>query len=259
LQGTYSHLDVDAMNEWNDAVFELGSKLAYLDVVVEALAGGDDEEETTNHDGTEQKQLHQKTIHRLTLELATEAMPLATENVLKLLQEGASGNDNDNDTVPGYHATTLHRIEKGVGILGGLVSDNPNHQKLNPNAPLTKRKKGMCHPSLRMATSPTSMDVSSEKLVLNHLEGVLTMLQPRIGEIDSRFLVLTHDAPHMDGVSVAIGRLKTAESLEAVQTWESSLITSYGVPTNVALKIVGCGLLEEENKTQHTEEGSQSQ
>jgi len=239
LQGTYSHLDLESMAEWNDAVLGMGRKLAYLDVRVEALA--DDNNNNNNN-----------TVHRLTLELATEVLPKATDNVLKLLD--SHNNDGDGE---GYRSSTLHRIEKGVGILGGLVASNPNHNPHQVVAPTTKRKMGRCHPSNRMKTSPTTMDVSSEKLVLHHLPGVVTMLQPRIGEIDSRFLVLSHNAPHLDGVSLAVGRLvddndsdSDSSSLETVQKWESSLITSHGVPTNVVLRVVDCGLLPDDTKTE---------
>ena len=249
LQGTYSHLDLDAMTEWNDAIFCLGSKLAYLDVKLESLAGMDDVDEADN----ENNQQEQTTVRRLTLELATEALPLVTENVLKLLGSGERGeNENENESNEqqslGYLSSTLHRIEKGVGILGGLVADNPNHQSLNPNAPTSKKKMGMCHPSFRAKHSPNAMDISSEHLVVNHLEGVVTMLQPRIGEVDSRFMLLSHNAPHLDGVSVAMGRLANPESLQALREWESTLITSHGVPTNAVLKIVGCGLLNDDDE-----------
>ncbi|VEU38182.1 unnamed protein product [Pseudo-nitzschia multistriata] len=240
LQGTYSHLDLESMEKWNDAVFQLGRQLAYLDVKVEALV---DEDNDSGEDQNEQSQQQQQQVHRLTLELASEALPLATDNVVKLLQSSNLGENDGSEESPGYLSSTLHRIEKGVGILGGLVTDNPNHNPNNMNAPLTKRRMGRCHPDHRMRTSHTAMDVSSEKLVLNHLPGVITMLQPRIGEIDSRFLILSHNAPHLDGVSVAVGRL--VDSLEIVQEWESSLITSHGVPTNMVLRVVGCGLLED--------------
>ena len=248
LQGTYAHLDVEAMAVWNDAVFGMGSKMAYVDVKLEAQAGADEDNEHKDESNTTEKKPTQTQTHRLTLELATAALPLATENVLKLLQESLGG----------YESTTLHRIEKGVGILGGLVADNPNHQPLNLNAPTSKKKKGMCHPDFRMATSPTAMDVSSEKLVVHHLEGVITMLQPRIGQIDSRFLLLSNNAPHLDGVSVAIGRLANPESLEAIKNWESTLITSYGVPTNVNLRIVGCGMLDDEESNSTTTSSSEA-
>ena len=232
LQGKYAHLDQEEMASWNDAVFSLGSTRAYLDVVVESLADNNNDEEQDSTNSSDDS----KEVHRLELELATAALPRATENVAKLFT----------DTEIGYQSSTLHRIEKGVGLLGGLVADNPHAQRKNPNAPITKRRMGRCHPDFRMATSPTAMDISDEKLVLNHLEGVFTMLQPRIGEIDSRFLLLAKNAHHLDGVSVAVGRIASKEALEQLQEWESSLITSHGVPTNVVLRVVGCGLLEEE-------------
>jgi len=239
LQGTYSHLDDDERENamaWNEAVLAgLGSTRCYLDVRLEsrivdetterASSGGDD-------DGSK--------VKRLVLDLATGALPIATRNFGALLEEEAKGD--------GYRGTTFHRIEKGVGFLGGLVAEKPTS---NPNAPETKRRFGRCHPSARMVSSPTAMDVSKERSVLRHRAGVLTMLQPRIGEIDSRFLLLTEDAPHLDGVSVAIGRLAAAASeeeggdcsLETLRGWESSLITSMGVPTTAVLRIVDCGFL----------------
>lgn len=249
LQGTYSHLDSDSMAEWNDAVFKLGRKLAYLDVKIESLAD-DNDADSDDADNDNQNDDQQK-IHRLTLELATEVLPLATDNVIKLIQSGSEKDNGSNNNNPGYLSSTLHRVEKGVGLLGGLVDANPNHNPNNHGAPLTKRRMGSCHPDHRSRTSPTAMDVSSEKLVLNHLPGVITMLQPRIGEIDSRFLVLSHNAPHLDGVSVAVGRL--VDGLESVQKWESTLITSHGVPTNVVLRIVRCGLLDDDNDNDNDE------
>ena len=248
LQGTYSHLDLDEMKDWNEAVFGLGKTLAYMDVKLEAIAQGDDNS-NGNDDHPTTKSSSQ--IQRLTLELATEALPLATENFLKLLVGGATTGGDDDSLDLGYHSTTLHRIEKGVGILGGLVARNPNHQSLNPKAPLTQQKMGRCHPDLAATSNPTSMDISSEKLVLHHLEGVLTMLQPRVGEIDSRFLLLSHGAPHLDGVSLAVGRLADEASLRALQEWESTLITSHGVPTNAVLKIVKCGLVHDGDGSKH--------
>eukprot|EP00534_Pseudo-nitzschia_fraudulenta_P009726 CAMPEP_0201153036 /NCGR_PEP_ID=MMETSP0851-20130426/13574_1 /ASSEMBLY_ACC=CAM_ASM_000631 /TAXON_ID=183588 /ORGANISM="Pseudo-nitzschia fraudulenta, Strain WWA7" /LENGTH=353 /DNA_ID=CAMNT_0047430171 /DNA_START=131 /DNA_END=1192 /DNA_ORIENTATION=- len=252
LQGTYSHLDVEAMEEWNDAIYSLGSTMAYLDVRVEALGGGGGGADEGNNNNNE-------TIHRLKLELATEAMPLATNNLLKLLE---SSNSNNEEAAIGYESSTLHRIEKGVGILGGLIEDNPNLSQAAvsnlSSLPTAKQKIGACHPDLRSATSATTMDVSSEHLVLNHLPGTITMLQPRIGAIDSRFLLLSHHAPHMDGVSIAVGRLAGEDSLERLKAWESTLITSHGIPTNVALRIVACGVLDEDDSDSETMRSSNS-
>jgi hypothetical protein len=48
----------------------------------------------------------------------------------------------------------------------------------------------------------------------------------------------------MDGKAVVIGRLDD-ESLKKVQEWESTLITQKGHPTTVALRITGCGHIED--------------
>ena len=97
-----------------------------------------------------------------------------------------------------------------------------------------------------METSLTAME-HREKMVLSHLPGILTMLSQRVQEIDSRFLLCSQHAPHMDGKAVAIGRLDPP-SLEQVQDWESNLLTQYGVPTSLQLRVVDCGVLEEEVK-----------
>ena len=248
LQGEYHHLDVDSMANWNDAAFSLGSQMGYLDVRLEAMSGISTSSTTTEKDDDGDSDSNNEkttTAHRLKLELATTALPRAADNFVKLLQD----NDGNAD---GYLSSTLHRVEKGVGILGGLVTKNPNS---HPNATGTSTKTmiGKCHPDYCHPTSMTAMDISSEHLVISHLPGVITMLQPRIGEIDSRYMMLSHHAPHMDGVSVAIGRLSD-DSLEIIQKWESTLITSYGVPTNITLRVVGCGLLEEESSNSNSKQ-----
>jgi len=264
LQGEYNHLNLEDRNDWNDAVFSLGSQLAFLDIRVESSSGMIVAATTTATTKNENEEDSAGTIHRLELELATTALPLAADNFLKLIKAktkidtNSNGvdvdNTNDDDDVYGYLGSTLHRIEKGVGILGGLVAKNPYS---DPNAssfgPTTKTRIGRCHPDHLMETSFTAMDVTSEHFVLCHVPGVITMMQPRVNEIDSRFMILSHHAPHMDGVAgVAIGRVVTEESLRTIQTWENSLITSYGVPTNLTLRIVDCGLLEaDETKYTH--------
>jgi cyclophilin family peptidyl-prolyl cis-trans isomerase len=203
LQGEYSHLNIEELKAWNDAVFSLGSQFVYMDVLVEPLHQDDDRKDREQH--------------RLVIELANETFPRATENFVKLLEARKDG----------FLSSTLHRVEKKVGLLGGNVWNNT----------------GKCHESLRMPTSLTSMQ-QSEKMVLSHLPGVVTMLSQRVGEIDSRFLLCCTHAPHLDGKAVAIGRMDDA-SLEQVRKWESSLITQKGHPTTVQLRIAECGILEE--------------
>lgn len=203
LQGEYSHLNIDELKVWNDAVFSLGSQFVYMDVVTEPL-----------HHDQEKRELEK---HRLVIELANTTFPRATDNFTKLLEASKDG----------YLSSTLHRVEKKVGLMGGNVWRNT----------------GKCHESLRMPTSLTSMN-QTEKMVLSHIPGVLTMLTQRVGEIDSRFLLCSNHAPHLDGKAVAIGRLD-GPSLDQVQKWESSLITQKGHPTSVQLRIADCGVLDD--------------
>jgi cyclophilin family peptidyl-prolyl cis-trans isomerase len=202
LQGEYSHLNVAELKTWNDAVFSLGSQFFYMDILMEPL----------HHDAKEELEQH-----RLVLELASEAFPRATENFTKLLQAEADG----------YKSSTIHRIEKKIGLLGGHVWNGT----------------GKCFEELRMPTSATSMQ-QKESMVLSHIPGVVTMLSQRVLEIDSRFMFCSHHAPHLDGKAVAIGRLDE-ESLKKVQEWESTVITQRGHPTTVALRITDCGILED--------------
>jgi cyclophilin family peptidyl-prolyl cis-trans isomerase len=199
----------------------------------------------TSKDNSEALSSRSVVQHRLTFELATAVLPLATKNFIKLL-EAEQG--------IGYTNSTFHRVEKQVGLHGGLVW-NPSlfPDEGSTNVPIKRGRGykvvGRCHPSLTMPTSPTNMDVSSENLVLSHLPGVITMLSPRVNEIDSRFMLCSRHAPHLDGQTVAIGRL-SEDSLEIVQEWERSLITSFGTPTNVTLRVVKCGVLGETSKTE---------
>jgi cyclophilin family peptidyl-prolyl cis-trans isomerase len=236
LQGEYSHLDVDALEAWNDAVLSLGSQLVYMDIQSEAMSSTSSASATdqkSNQGGDKEASIP---IHRLKIQLATAVLPKATENFIKLVQAEAG---------VGYKTSTLHRVEKRVGMMGGLVWKGGATSSNNRKAPAAI---GKCHPDLRMTTSLTSMDVESEALVLSHLPGVVTMLMPRVHEVDSRFFICSHHAPHLDGKAVAIGRLADVASLETIQQWEGSLITQMGKPTNVNLRIVDCGLLMEEEE-----------
>lgn len=238
LQGEYSDRTVEELQAWNDAVFSLGSQLAYMDIQTEAVVM--DTSSAANESGGTAAE--DATTHRLTLELASAVLPLATANFLKLLQSPAG---------VGYVSTTLHRVEKKIGLMGGLVwnerQNNSEERTATTSYSKTPVMVGKCHEDLRMPTSWTNMDVSKERMVLSHVPGILTMVSPRVHEIDSRFLMCSNYAPHLDGKSVAIGRLADEESYETVQQWEKTLITHKGRPTNMVLRIVECGLLERES------------
>jgi cyclophilin family peptidyl-prolyl cis-trans isomerase len=204
LQGEYNHLDFGSLAQWNDAVFSLGSRRASLEISVEQI----------HHSTKDVVADGQTDNHVLTFELASAVLPDAVQNFINLLEA----------TEGGFKGSFLHRVEKTVGIQGGLVWNET----------------GRCHEAFRMPTSLSSMR-QTEHMILSHIPGTLTMLSPRVREIDSRFMFCSNNAPHLDGHALAIGRLDE-ESLEKVRHWESTLITRNGRPTSVALKVVGCNV-----------------
>ena len=212
LQGDYANLDMEEMKAWNDAVFALGSQHVYMDISVEPLhKDKEDKESSVEHT-------------RLVMELASGVFPKAVENFKNLLQSESDG----------FQSSTLHRVEKNVGLLGGNVWNGT----------------GKCSEEYRMATSATAME-QTENLVLSHLPGVVTMLSQRVQEIDSRFMLCAYHAPHLDGKGVAIGRLDES-SLEQVEKWVSTLITQKGHPTTVALRVTDCGILDDDDQLEES-------
>jgi cyclophilin family peptidyl-prolyl cis-trans isomerase len=168
-------------------------------------------------------------VHRLELELATAALPMTTQNFQLLSQDGF------------YQDTIVHRIEKKVGLCMGDVNKKEG-------------KSGHCHASL----GPHGKLPETEPLVLSHLAGVVTMVCPGVDKVDSRFILLSEDAPHLDGMFVGFGRLNEA-SLAIVKELESTHYTTRGLP-NVEMKIVASGPLtpttEEEQPPQLDEDKS---
>ncbi|KAG7340672.1 cyclophilin-type peptidyl-prolyl cis-trans isomerase [Nitzschia inconspicua] len=239
LQGEYSDRTLEELQAWNDAIFSLGSQLAYIDIRTEAVLVNAEANNSNSNSKSNSADDDTATTYRLKLELATAVLPRATENFLKLLQAPAG---------VGYTSTVLHRVEKKVGLMGGLVWNGHHQSEKKGEKTRTSNLKqvlvGKCHEDLRMPTSFTNMDVSSERMVLSHVPGILTMVSPRVHEIDSRFLLCSTYSPHLDGKAVAIGRLADEESFQTVQQWEQTLITHKGRPTNVVLRIAECGLLQ---------------
>lgn len=229
----------DVLEQLNNSVFNFGSSWHYIKLQVEQSANMDEKEkdeeeevETTNNnesddvdrddagkdDTTPAADTSNATpaadstpgsiIYELRLELATAAMPLTTQNFQLL--------------APQYVDTIVHRIEKKVGLCLGDVRN-------------TLGKSGYCHPSL----SPTGKLLETEPLVLSHLEGIVTMISPGVDKVDSRFLLCTHDAHHLDGRFVPFGRL-SPESLEICKELERTQMTKLGLP-NLEIKIIECG------------------
>jgi cyclophilin family peptidyl-prolyl cis-trans isomerase len=190
-----------------------------MDILVEPFRhtqGTPQESPKTGNDGSSGSS-NTDERHRLVIELASEVFPKAVQNFIGLLKADTHG----------YKSTTLHRVERSVGLMGGNVWKDT----------------GKCLEEFRMSSSAQSMN-QTEQLVLSHVPGVISMLCQRVDEIDSRFIFCSQHAPHLDGRALAIGRVD-ADSLQKLQNWESSLVTRNGRPTTVNLRIVECGVLEE--------------
>jgi cyclophilin family peptidyl-prolyl cis-trans isomerase len=116
------------------------------------------------------------------------------------------------DLLPTYQGTKLGRYEKRVAWCGGsgYLTRNMDEIELPDPRPLW------------------------------HLPGTLSMLQRDC--LNGQFMLLTHVAPHLDGIHLAIG---TARNVEALQRWASSLLTVKGIPTAYDIIVRECGLLTE--------------
>lgn len=91
LQGRWFDRDVNALSNINDVVFSLGSKRAYIDLMVEGQGASTVESDVSK---------------RIVLELAEGALPITVQNFVNLLR--------DEDL--GYKGTSVTRVEKKVGI-----------------------------------------------------------------------------------------------------------------------------------------------
>ena len=75
-------------------------------------------------------------------------------------------------------------------------------------------------------------DVAHDPLVLWHIPGTDSMICKHVYRIDSRFMLVTQHAPHMDGINRAVGML-TPASIAIVQDWHTNLLTHFGIPRAV--------------------------
>ena len=271
------------MNVWNDAVLGLGCQYVYLDVAVEPPAtataiatansvasgsnsesedlveqkeeyeGSDidvtpsegDDDDAEGADSIESKQQHvtvsspPRTIEaapaplateRLVMRVASTIMPETCINFMGLCQDAA------------YKDTILYRIEKQVGICGGDVLTNTGKTgRCWQDFPYeSKGQKLLLRPNPLRRSLPPSKE---EPMAMWHVAGTVSMLCPTVNEVDSRFILCGKDAPHLDGIHRAFGTLEP-QSLAKVQEWQETVLTSYGKPKSVTLRIVGCGVLE---------------
>ena len=255
LQGEYYDRDsIEQCMAWNQSILDLGSQRVYMDIIAEprrnvnstpispsASASSVSVSTTTTADGTSStssnvtKNINPKkqfiippmdTLtgekNRIIIDIASTVLPATCENFINLIQR-----KNTSDSEPsGYSGTRLYRIEKNVGIYGGDVLTNTGRTGMAYNAvALTK-------------------DVSNtDPIPMWHIPGTITMIVPTVHEIDSRFLMCTQHAPHIDGMCRPFGMM-TPESLLILQKWQMNLLTlKGGIPNAFDLYIVDCGVL----------------
>ena len=212
LQGRWHFRNVDELNDVNDLVFRMNETLknnnddvvvpteAYLDLSV----AGD-------------------TPRRVTIELASAALPKTTEN-FRLLCQARKGEKEEQGI--GYESTLVYKIEKTVGLcLGDVVSNDGTG--------------GRCHPKFGTYASPYSFE--DEGFLISHTgPGIVSMMSPGVHGNDSRFLISTTGAPQLDGRFVAFGRVK--KGMDVINDIATGVFTKRGRPT-VEIKVVGCGVL----------------
>ena len=171
-------------------------------------------------------------LKRVTIELATEALPLTCQNFMALCEEKDA---NESEISHSYQNSKVFKIEPKVGIcLGDIISSTG--------------LSGSCHPSTSAsATTATKTNTSPntfshESTVLSHAEkGMVSMLHSGRDRNDSRFVITTKNAPHLDGKYVAFGRVK--EGLDFLEDIVKNVYTRKGRPT-VDIEVVKCGILQ---------------
>lgn len=216
LQGEFH--DRDSPQEcaaWNDAVLQLGSTQVYMDVVAEPRRHASSIRskkliEVPPVDTLEGEK------YRMVIDIASTVMPKTTQNFIDLLMADTGG----------YLGTRLYRIEKNIGLCGGDVLTNTGKTGKAANG------------------KPLTIDVESDPLPLWHIPGTVTMLVPKVGEVDSRFMFCTQPAPHIDGMCRAFGRM-TDQSLAVLTSWQTNLLTRDGIPSAFDLIVVECGVLRD--------------
>ena len=154
---------------------------------------------------------------RVTIELASAALPKTTENFRLLCQETPEEG--------GYESTNVYKIEKTVGLCMGDTIANDGTG-------------GRCHPNIGTPNTPFSF--GDEGFLVSHTgPGIVSMMSPGVHRNDSRFLITTTGAAQLDGRFVAFGRVK--EGMDVIEDIATGVFTKRGRPT-VEIKVAGCGV-----------------
>jgi cyclophilin family peptidyl-prolyl cis-trans isomerase len=216
LQGEYYERNMDECLRWNEAILEMGFRQAYFDVVCEPRSSEVVQQDKKGCTIAPVLEALSGEKHRLYIDLADTVMAETSANFIDLCLKETDG----------YKGSLLYRFERNVGACGGDVLTN------------TGRAGKAAH------GSPLTYTVQRDPLAMWHVPGTITMLVARVGDIDSRFVLCTEWAPHLDGINRAFGRL-TEGSLAVVKKWQSTLLTRNGVPSSYDLVVVGCGTVTE--------------
>jgi len=236
-------------SDWNDAVMQLGkTERVYFDVQVvdkgqqqqqqqqQERSGADDS--TTNESSSssvddEPSSSSSPRLYRLEAVLAGAVMPDAADHLTSLVKGKR------------YVGTVLGRYERNVGWTGGGGIGGLSGSGGGSDVAADDGSGGEEKDTLSMSNRQVvDVPVETNPLALWHVGGTLSMLVPRVGQIDSRFLLVTSEegAPHLDGIHRAVGQL-TPESLAVLRKWSSQLLTRKGKPTAVDLIVRDCGVL----------------
>jgi cyclophilin family peptidyl-prolyl cis-trans isomerase len=217
LQGEFQDRTLEDCQEWNASILKLGSRRVYLDVVAEpARSNVQVRGDVPPLDSLKGER------HRLLIDVALEVIPETCQNFIDLCSA-----DADED---GYTGSLFYRIEPKVGLCGGDVLTN-----------IGKTGKAA-------AGNPVNLTVQKDPLVMWHVPGTVTMVVQTVDEIDSRFILCTGSAHHLDGMNRAFGTM-TPESLAIVQEWEATVLTKKGVPAMFDLIVVDSGVVDDEEHT----------
>ncbi len=172
-----------------------------------------------------------KETKRVTIELASEALPHTCRNFVSLCSSSGGSQDEVEGNLS-YQNTKVFKIEPKVGIcMGDVTGGNDGLQ-------------GSCHPST--VTSKEAQGnphtFEHESTVLSHCsKGMVSMLSTGMDKNDSRFMITTvDDAPHLDGKYVAFGRVQ--EGLDVLEDLVKGVYTKKGRPT-VDIEVVNCGVV----------------
>eukprot|EP00501_MAST-03F_sp_TOSAG23-6_P001603 GSMAST32.ASY1.ANO1.1670.1 assembled CDS len=174
--------------------------------------------------------VHTESLGTIVLELRSDIVPRTSENFRALCTH---------EHGYGYRRSKIHRVRKGLLQGGDIEYEN-----------------GLGGKSIYGRT------FADENFQLNHTAGTITMANHGKDSNNSQFVLLSKDAPWLDGIHVAFGRvidgMDVIEYINEKYAKEESIVEASidnseldndqlsVTPSKVAIRIVDCGELEPE-------------